>query len=130
MTEQSEQRSGEESVQHMQGQSDQLPERRPRQGGERKAEREVGGVPRVTGQPTPLPIWLMGPRTSLPSALTPQTGEPLEGPGVSEVVLAMPINLPGDKEICNLVKMTCCLPNLSSLGCISHLYQPGFMADF
>ena len=98
--------------------------------GERKAEREVGGVPRVTGQPTPLPIWLMGPRTSLPSALTPQTGEPLEGPGVSEVVLAMPINLPGDKEICNLVKMTCCLPNLSSLGCISHLYQPGFMADF
>ena len=40
MTEQSEQRSGEESVQHMQGQSDQLPERRPRQGGE---EGRAGG---------------------------------------------------------------------------------------
>lgn len=88
-----------------------------------------GGVPRVRGQPTPLPIWLTGPRTSLPSALSLQPAEPLEGPGVSEVVLAMPINLPGDNEICNLLKMTCCLPNLCSPGCINHLYQPSFVAD-
>lgn len=31
----------------------------------------------------------------------------LVGPGTSKVLIAMPVILLGDKEICNLIKMTC-----------------------
>lgn len=48
-------------------------------GEEEKAEwkvgdgrREVGGVPKVRGQPTPSSVQLIGPEAPVPSALTPQ----------------------------------------------------------
>lgn len=34
----------------------------------------------------------------------------LEGPRMSKVMQAMPVSLLGDKDICNLIKMTCCCP--------------------
>lgn len=73
-------------------------------GEEEKAEWEVGG------QPTPPSGWLIGPEAPVPSALTLQPQEAMEGPGVSEVVPAMPINLPSGEDICNLIKMRCCCP--------------------
>lgn len=55
------------------------------------------------------PIWLIEPIAPSPSAFTPHPGEDMEWPEGSKVALAIPINLPGDKKMCNLV--------LLMLGC-------------
>lgn len=56
----------------------------------------------------------------------PRLGMSWRGLGVSEVVLAMAVHLLGDKEICSLVKMTCCRPfselQGGCLGCINRVH--------
>ena len=77
------------SARHIQGQWEQLSKRREAWG---------AGVPKVKPVPglvswTPRPVFFLT--------------HSLAGPGTSKVLMAMPVNLLGDKEICSLIKMTC-----------------------
>lgn len=77
---------------------------------EREAKWEGERCPKSEASPPLSPIWFIEPTAPSPSTVTLQPGEALEGPRESEAALALSINLPGNKEICNLIKMTCCCP--------------------
>ena len=68
-----------------------------------KEERGLGsGGAQNQASPTSLPglvSWTPRPVAFLTHSLA--------GPGTSKVLMAMPVNLLGDKEICSLIKMTC-----------------------
>lgn len=80
------------SAQHIQGQWEQLSKRRDAWG---------AGVPTVRPVPplSRLVSWTPSPVAFLTHSLV--------GPETSKVLMAMPVNLLGDKEMCSLIKMTC-----------------------
>lgn len=77
---------------------------------EREAEWERERCPKSEASPPLSPIWFTEPTAPPPSIVTLKPGETLEGPRESEAALTIPINFSGNKEICNLIKMTCCCP--------------------